>query len=231
MNALDTLANAKMDLRSERFARCIASGMTQTQAYVKAGYTGNNASANATNLARSPHIRARVQTLIEEALAVEGITADRTKRELSRVAFADVRALFTNDGRLKSVHELDDDIAAAVTSVQVETRVDRHAIPDGEVPGVTTITRIKLAPKMEALGLLSRHFKIVGDTDDGVNSLANALADRLNDAKRRLNTGEVEDIEPIEETEEAPARIMAPGIDLETLARELDAPSADESLW
>lgn len=136
-----------------------------------------------------PYIAARIREILGIAMANADITPERVLRELSRVAFADVRDLYDEDGELLPVHELDDDTAATIAGIDVEV----HKEGRGEEATLSTIRKYRRVDKMVALGLLAKHFKIVGDEGDGVNALASALADRLNSAKRRMNEGDVED--------------------------------------
>ena len=46
--------------------------------------------------------------------------------------------------------------------------------------------KIKRYDKNPALSILARHFKIVDNEGDGLNALANVLAERLQDARRRV---------------------------------------------
>lgn len=199
------------DPRHEKFALAVADGYSQQRAFHLAGY--GPSSNDYLLLAKRPEVIARVRELFEAKLALAGVTADRTKHELARIAYVDVRRLFDENGDLLPVHKLDDDTAAAISSIKVETQYRGKG--DAAVP--VTVLNYKFAPKMDALGLLAKHFKIVGDADDeGVNNLANALAGRLNAAQRR--TGQpIEDIEDatIIEPEEPPAL----------------PPPADEDLW
>lgn len=48
------------------------------------------------------------------------LTTERVLQEVARLAFADPRKLFHADGRLKQIHELDDDTAATIASIEVE---------------------------------------------------------------------------------------------------------------
>lgn len=129
-------------------------------------------------------IDARIQEILHQRFSKAGITADRTMKELARIAFADIRELYDNAGNLLPVHELSDDAAATVGQIKIEVAGKGDGAGGREM--VVTKT-IKMADKMAALGLLARHFKIVGDEGDGVNALANLLADRLNSARRRDN--------------------------------------------
>ena len=71
-------------------------------------------------------------------------------REYARNGFSDIRKLFEKDGSLKHIHDLDDDIAAAVSSIEVVTKSVGH----GEVEYVA---KVKLWPKNPALESLGKN--------------------------------------------------------------------------
>lgn len=150
-------------------------------------------------LLKDPRIAKRIQEIQAAEFQDLGITAERVKEELARVAFASAAGLFDEEGRLIPVHELPDDVAATITGIDVEVQQKMRKDDDGNLVAEDVVTKkIKRADKMAALALLARHFKIVGAEDDGVNQLATALADRLNRAKRRMG----EDF-PLEEVDDA----------------------------
>jgi phage terminase small subunit len=129
-------------------------------------------------------------------LKAADITAQRVMLELGRVAFGDVRKVYAPDGSLLPVHELDDDAAAVIAGFEheeVSKRVKGAKVLDlatGEMVDAvvhihTRTTKVKRYDKNPALTTLAKHFKLVGDEGDGVNALASALADRLNNAHKR----------------------------------------------
>jgi len=143
-------------------------------------------------LLRRADVQKRIIELNETQFAHIGVTAETVKTELARIAFASVSDLYDKDGELIPLHELPDDVAATITQVDVE--VIRAA--DGSIK--TEVRKVKRADKGAALAILARHYKVVGDEDDGINLLANVLADRLNGAKaRRLNPRDVEEAQII----------------------------------
>ena len=75
-----------------------------------------------------------------EAAALETV---RTLREVARVAYANIGRLFDADGVLIPLADLDEDIRAAIASIELW--------PDG------TPKKIKLWPKLEALDMAMRH--------------------------------------------------------------------------
>ncbi len=137
-------------------------------------------------------IQARIRELNEAMLKASDITAQRVMLELARVAFGDVRGIVDESGRLKPIRELDDDTAATIAGVEVETRYERDGTETDLATGeekprfvAVQTAKVKRYDKNPALSILARHFKIVDNEGDGLNALANVLADRLQEARRR----------------------------------------------
>jgi len=166
------------DPKREAFAIAYSETRNGPLALIRAGFP---AGVRHDTLSRSKDITARIQELWETQFAEANITPERVMKELERIAFQDIRPIFDSDGNLKPIHQLDDDVAATIASVDVETRWEGKG--DDAVPVYTK--KVRRVDKMAALGILARHFKIVGDDNEGVNALASALADRLKAARGR----------------------------------------------
>jgi len=147
-------------------------------------------------LLRHPSVIKRIQQINAEQFAHVGVTAETVKAELARVAFASARDLFDADGNLIPPQDWDDEVAATVAGIDVEHRTEAGPVHGGP-PSQYQVIKVRRVDKMAALALLARHFKVVGAEDDGVNALANALADRLNAAKRRVNGNDTPMVEEV----------------------------------
>lgn len=199
-----TVALVATDKRAQ-FARFVVRYGDATRAALAAGY----ARTSAGNLMQDQRVIDEIERLQATAIQSSDITAQRVMKELARIAFSDVRNAFDENGHLKPIHELSDDEAAVITGVEYETtaRVVKRKTPeydlvtgeeiasvgDVEILQVRT-AKIKRADKNTALSTLAKHFKLVNDEGDGVNALANALADRLKGARRRVDL--VEEVQP-----------------------------------
>lgn len=179
---------ALANVRHESFARVVARGTAPSRAAVALGYKPDGA----WDLSVRPDITARVAELMASQMQPHEITSGRVMMELGRIAFSDVRDIFDDQGNLIPIHKLSDDAAASITGIEHETRFVKGAkeldLVTGEMVAKTisvVTTKIKRANKDAALSTLAKHFKLVGDEGDGVNALANALADRLKTARRR----------------------------------------------
>jgi phage terminase small subunit len=185
---------ALQDTAHELFARNLALTGHCRKSAITAGFAASYGAA----LAGRPDIEARVSELVQQRFAKENVTAARVVRELARIAFSDPRDLVDDDtGEFLPIHELSDDAAAAVNRIEVEIRSEGH----GEDKQVYLLKKVRTHDKMAALSLLARHFKIVGEDSDGVNALANALADRIKAARVRQASANRE--QAIREAEDA----------------------------
>lgn len=170
----------------ERFAQHYAVHGNMRKAVADLGLKDTR---EARHLLYHPKVSARIEEIVGEAFREARVSATRTLTELGRIAYFDIRELYDAEGHLRPVYELDDDAAAAVARIDVE--IDGHG--RGEDRVLTITKKIRTADKMAALSVLARHFKIVGEDDDGVNNLVNALADRLKQARARTSLDNVSD--------------------------------------
>lgn len=72
--------------RHELFAQNVAGGMTQTRAYIEAGYSDDGAAQNAARLMTNDKVIARVRELQTEGAKGVGLTIERLTDDLLRVA-------------------------------------------------------------------------------------------------------------------------------------------------
>ncbi len=86
----------------------------------------------------------------------EELTAKRVLEELRRLAFADIRGLFTEEGNLKPLHTLTPEQAAAIASFEIVTK--NVTAGDGHVD---TVCKIKAWDKTRSLEMLAKHFALL----------------------------------------------------------------------
>lgn len=135
-----------------------------TKAYY-AAYDAKNskpitANRRAKELLDNGKIQARVRELQALHLKRHTVTVDRVLREFARLAFLDIRKAFNEDGSLKPIHEMDDETAAAIAAIEVETLFEGKG-QDRESVG--RLHKIKLSDKKGALDSLARHLGMFKD--------------------------------------------------------------------
>lgn len=112
--------------KRERFAIEIASMTPLERAYIEAGYKASLWSKfNASKLANTPEVRARIDELREEFRERSGLHAEYIQRKLLPLVEANARDLFDADGKVKSLGELPRDLTAAIQRIKVHHETGR----------------------------------------------------------------------------------------------------------
>jgi hypothetical protein len=155
------------------FARLVGEGKSQSDAYRQAYPKSQKWKTTAVNVAGAKLMAIGIVSetvadyrnkIAEKSL----ITQESVISELSRIAFFDIRKLFNPDGSLKRVHELDDDTAAAIASIEV---VDIKG--DGQM---VISKKFKTAEKLKALDLIGTHLGMfVRKVEDVTDPLKRAM--------------------------------------------------------
>lgn len=132
--------------------------LNATQAAIRAGYSAKTSGWIGQQLLAKTHIAAKIQLAVAKREERTEIKQDAVLREIARVAFSDPRKMF-EDNRLKSVNEIDDDTAAAISSIKVSTKSN----DGGEVE---FIHEIKFWSKTAALEMGGKHLGMFSAHND-----------------------------------------------------------------
>lgn len=166
--------------RQEKFCQNIMVGMSQTDAYIDAGYEPKGAEANASHLTRNYKVASRIAELQTAAAAIvvqeTGVTRARWIEELSRIAFSDVRRVVTWKANATGMHEDEEtgEVRLAVTNQVQIVDADRLSAADAAAIASVEQTdkgglKIRLHDKLKALDLIGRAEGFVGsDASSGV---------------------------------------------------------------
>lgn len=159
--------------KQEAFCREYLVDLNATQAAIRAGYSPKTAHMMGHENLKKPEMAAFIQKEMTERAGRTEITADRVLSEIGRLAFADIRSVFDENGRLLPVHMLPAEVAASVSSIEVVT----SKVPGGEPADVEHTAKIKFWDKRGSLELLGRHLKMF--TDKVEVEVVDSLAARL----------------------------------------------------
>jgi phage terminase small subunit len=111
--------------KQEAFAEAVAKGSKASDAY-RAVYsagrmTPKSINEEASHLLANPKVASRVAELRAPAMKAR-LEIEETLYQLACVLRSDPRRLFRPDGSLKSVHELDDVTAVAISSIELDEK-------------------------------------------------------------------------------------------------------------
>lgn len=119
-------------------------------AYPKAKCNNSTASKRAWELLnKDDYVMTRLSEIHAKAVERAEVSIERTLREAARIAFADIRKVFNEDGTLKKISELDDDTAAALAGFDATT------VFGGDEP--IDVRKVRLWSKVDALEKLFKH--------------------------------------------------------------------------
>lgn len=123
-----------------------------TQAAITAGYSEKSATQVASRLLTYANIQDMIKSLGEELRERAIVTKEEIAKELHKIGFSDIRKLFDEDNRLLNIKDIPDDIAASLSSSEVDQLWG--ATEDGKsIIGETK--KVKLWDKLKALAQLT----------------------------------------------------------------------------
>jgi phage terminase small subunit len=158
------MASDHLTPKQEKFAQRLVETDKPSESY-RFAYDAENMSdeavaVEACRLQDNPNVALRIEELRRLHLKRHEVTVDRVIAEYAKLAFLDIRKAFDDEGRLKGVHDLDDDTAAAICGIEAEELYEGR----GESrEHVGRLHKIKLSDKKAALDSLSRYLGMFTD--------------------------------------------------------------------
>lgn len=139
------------------------------------------ANAASSRMLRNVKVQEYISKKQQEIEKRTEITQDMVIKELAKIAFLDIRKLYTENGQLKNIADIDSDTAGAIS--QLETLEEYEGYGDNREK-IGDTQKVKLLDKTKALELLGRHLGIFNDKID-INvkekeEKKNAISDILN---------------------------------------------------
>lgn len=170
----------RMNTKQNAFAVEYVKDRNATQAAIRAGYSEKTAYSQGNRLLKNDEVKEIIKELEDAAAARSAITQDMVIKELARIAFNDPRKLFDDYGHPKDITTLDDDIAAALASVDIFEEFSYNG-DTRELIGYTK--KYKWSDKLRALEMLGKHLgmftdkvQMSGSLNTGADKLASILA-------------------------------------------------------
>ena len=128
------------------------------------------ANAASSRMLRNVKVQEYISKKQQEIEKRTEVTQDMVIKELAKIAFLDIRKLYTENGQLKNISDIDSNTAGAISSLETLEEYEGYG-DDREKIGDTQ--KVKLLDKTKALELLGRHlgmFKEKVTIDGNVNT-------------------------------------------------------------
>ena len=158
----------KLSKKQIRFCNEYLVDYNATQAAIRAGYSKKTGYSQGQRLLKNAEVKIFLQNKGNKIVNKLEASQERTMKEISRIAFFDIRNLFKEDGTLKAIHELDDDTAAVLASSEVEELF--LGGNEGKIH-IGNLKKLKLWDKLKALEMLAKHHKIYSDAPVNSNNI------------------------------------------------------------
>lgn len=109
----------KQDAFALAYVRLGVAAEAYREAYGVGKMSLNSLHTESKRVLTNPKVAARIAALRAPAIAAAGLTVERTIEEVRRISQVDPRRFFRDDGTMVPMSEWDEDMAAAVASVEV----------------------------------------------------------------------------------------------------------------
>jgi len=145
--------------KEQNFAHEYLVDLNASKAAIRAGYSQKTAYAIANKLLRKAEVAAYIQEAMDKRAKRVDINKDDVLKEISKLAFSDIRKIFDENGNLLPPHMLPDEVAATISSIDVVTT----RIPGKDAVEVEYTSKIRFWDKRASLELLGKHLKLFTD--------------------------------------------------------------------
>jgi len=151
----------KLTPKQAKFVEEYLLDLNATQAAIRAGYKPSQARFIGCENLTKPNIAEAIQVQMEARSKRTEISQDRVLQEYAKLAFLDPRKFYNEQGQLIPIHELPEEVAAAIAGMDVVT--ERNGQDADGNPEFATVRKIKIADKKGALDSVARHLGMFND--------------------------------------------------------------------
>lgn len=139
-----------------------------TQAAIRAGYSAHTAESQAARLLGNVKVRTVLDEALKRRAARTEVKADDILRELARVALTDIGQAFDDEGRLRPLKDIPEDVRRAIAGIEVE---ELYEWENKERVNIGRVRKVKFWDKTRGLELLGKHFKLYTEKIEHSGSL------------------------------------------------------------
>jgi len=148
----------KLTPRQERFCQEYIKDLNATQAAIRSGYKQPNVQGPTLLVKNS--IKNRIAELTKPRTEAAGLTAERVLQEIQRISCCDIGQAFNEDGTLKPLKDMPEDVRRAISAIEIEEKREADS-DDGKVFG--TVKKIKFWDKNKAIEMAGKYHKLFTD--------------------------------------------------------------------
>lgn len=163
-------------LEAKFIAEYVANGGNGTQAYLKTHPNSSEEAArvSATRLIAKANVWQEIERSLRAKVSKIDLKGEQVLLELWRILNVDIAQAYNEDGSLKSIHDIPEDVRRAISGIEVDEiwefegeGREKRKVQCGETK------KVKFWSKTEAANLLGKHLKLWLENNAGINLFAN----------------------------------------------------------
>jgi len=153
----------KNNIHALRFVSEFLKDFNGTKAAIRAGYSESSASHQARRPLELPEVLRAVGEGMEHLLKYNNVTAHRVIQELAYIAFFDPAALFGDDGKLLSIHQMPVYARRALVNIEIHELYRRD---NNRRENVGLKGKVRWGDKLQALKTLAKCITLLKELED-----------------------------------------------------------------
>jgi len=146
------VVGSKLTDKQNRFVDLYMIDFNPRKAAEGAGYSPWTIKVARDRILNNPRIRAEIDKRKIEDKQRYADLDDKIIASFEKLAFSDTKSIFNDDGSLKPISEIDDDMMYAIESVDTETKFEGRGAQQEEIK----VTKVRMSKRIEALRELAR---------------------------------------------------------------------------
>lgn len=172
---------AALSAKQNAFVAQYLVDLDATKAAIRAGYSEKTAASIGAENLRKPQIKQAVAEAIARRSARVEVKQDDVLRELIRIFAADIGLAYDENGKLKKLHDMPEDIRRCIVGVKVKELFEGHG---EEREYIGDLVEVKFADKVKAIEMAMKHLGLLVDRVE--HSADESFAQALKEARARV---------------------------------------------
>lgn len=149
---------SNLEPKQERFCREYLIDLNATKAAIRAGYSVDSARQIGSENLSKPSVREFIEKLKAKQDERIEIRADDVLREILALATVDVTRAFDDEGNLRPLSEIPEDVRKAIAGVDIEALYSGRGDTREQIG---TLRKLKFWDKNKALEMLAKHKELL----------------------------------------------------------------------
>lgn len=177
-NSTEIKLTAKQELFCQKYVEFGNESEAYRQVYNASKMLDKSINEKACVLRKSVKVSARIADLQKDAKKRNDVTIDRIIQELKLISFFDPKELYNNDGSMKEIKDMTEEVRRAIAEIKVEELIINAKVSKKK-------TSVKMYSKLDSIEKFAKHLGFyLKDNEQRGRSAAELFADLMQQASK-----------------------------------------------